>query len=127
MKPDRTGFFATFPHPIYGTFAPVKLSLEYPLGKNDKEEDAWDAAKESTENWFNSRYPSPDGVVVKATMSKTNPPDPEIEHGLQEAILQMQKIQYKEDAEVFLATEKWMRYNKELKSLLNAKPSKNQQ
>lgn len=124
MKPDRTGFFVTFPHPIYGTFAPVKLSLEYPIGEGETEQLAWDCAKKSTEEWFNLRYPSPDGVIVKATITKDNPPDPEIEHSLKDAIFQMQKIKYKEDAEEFLATEIWMKYNKELKSLVNAKPNR---
>lgn len=59
MKPDRTSLDLAFPHPIYGTFTPVKLHLEYPLAPGETEEDAWDAGKKRMEEWFASRYPDP--------------------------------------------------------------------
>lgn len=59
MKPDRAVIDLSFPHPIYGTFTPVKLHLEYPLAPGETEDDAWDAGKKSMEQWVASRYPDP--------------------------------------------------------------------
>lgn len=60
MKPDRVIIRLAFPHPIYGTFTPVKVEYEYPLGPDGNDQDALDDGKERAEAWFNSRYPPVD-------------------------------------------------------------------
>lgn len=57
MKPDRAAIDLSFPHPVFGTFTPIKIHLEYPLAPGQTEEDAWDHGKKSMEEWFMSRYP----------------------------------------------------------------------
>jgi hypothetical protein len=47
--------------------------------------------------------------------------DNEADDQLASAMKEIQKIQYKEDAEKFLETERWMKYDKTLRSLVNAK------
>lgn len=59
MKPDRAFIDLAFPHPVNGTFTPVKLHLEYPLAPNETEQDAWDAGKKTMEEWVNSRFYQP--------------------------------------------------------------------
>lgn len=61
IKPDRTVLRLSFPHPIYGTYTPVKVEYEYQLGPNDNDQDALDDGKTRAEAWFNSRYPPIDG------------------------------------------------------------------
>lgn len=127
IRPEKIVLHVSFPHPVYGTFTPVKIEDHQFIDSEGEKEEALDLAKKRAEEWFASRYPNPDAPRPKETITKVETAEPEVEPSLKDAILQMQKIQYKEDAEVFLTTEKWMKYNKELKSLLNAKPSKNQQ
>ena len=59
MKPDRAFIDLAFPHPIYGTFTPIKLHLEYPLKGDETEEQAWDAGEKAMKEWIASRYPDP--------------------------------------------------------------------
>jgi hypothetical protein len=57
MKPDRTIIRLSFPHPVYGTFTPIRVEYEYPLGPKDNDQDALDDGKARAEAWFSSRYP----------------------------------------------------------------------
>lgn len=124
IRPEKIVLHLSFPHPVYGTFTPVKIEDHQFIDSEDEKEEALDLAKKRAEEWFASRYPNPDGPAVRATIVKDNSPDPEIEHSLKDAIQQLQKIKWKEDAEAFLTTEIWMKYNKELKSIVNAKPNR---
>lgn len=126
IRPDRTTFFASFPHPIYGTYSPIKLSNEYPLGEHNTDWEAWDAAKKSMEAWFASRYPSPDGPV-KGTFSRTpieETSQEELDKELAKEIEELQAIEYKEEAEEWMEKAAWRKYNPVLKSMVNAKPNK---
>lgn len=71
-KPDRTTYFFIAPHPIYGTFAPIKMATEYPLGENDTQEEAWDDAKQRAEAWAAKNFPAVD-LGVAAMMSYGQP------------------------------------------------------
>jgi hypothetical protein len=65
MKPDRTTYFFIAPHPIYGTFAPIKMATEYPLGEDDLQEDAWDDAKQRAEAWAAKNFPALDREAAR--------------------------------------------------------------
>src|ERR1700749_4977526 len=113
------------------------LVLEADLEPGETKEEAWTRINQDMIAWHKKEYPHlyEQTSPVKSFFVQTEPQyggsdssqeqQDEAAVQLGKAIKEMQKIQYKEDAEVFLSTEKWMKYNKELKSLLNAKPSKN--
>lgn len=72
------------------------------------------------------------GQIVTESLAVGRQPTPPPEHWeiqkeneadaqLAEAIRELQKIQYKEDAEAFMGKERWMKYNSTLKSMVNAK------
>lgn len=68
IKPDRTTYFFIAPHPVYGTFAPIKMATEYPLGEGQTQEEAWDDAKMRAEAWAAKNFQSVD-LVAAAMMS----------------------------------------------------------
>lgn len=70
MKPDRTTYFFSVPHPVYGTFAPIKMATEYPLGENETEEQAWDEAKRRAEAWARVNFP---GLVLEDSHNEVSP------------------------------------------------------
>lgn len=60
IKPDRTTYFFIAPHPIWGTFAPIKMATEYPLEEGQTQEEAWDDAKKRAEEWAAKNFPKVD-------------------------------------------------------------------
>ena len=70
MKPDRTIIRLSFPHPIYGTFTPIRVEYEYPLGPEDNDQDALDDGKARAEAWVTSRYPDPNGALKPTEVSQ---------------------------------------------------------
>lgn len=65
IRPDRTTYFFIAPHPIHGTFAPIKMATEYPLGENNTQEEAWSDAKRRAEEWAIKNFPGLDLMAAE--------------------------------------------------------------
>lgn len=134
MKIGKATFDCTIGMPGFSNVKPG--AVEIILEAGEEVEDAWSELNRRALAWHKKEFPHlyEESVPLKSHFVNTEPKysgpstggqqDDEAAVQLGNAIKEMQKIQYKEDAEVFLTTEKWMKYNKELKSLLNAKPNK---
>lgn len=132
MKIGKATFDCTIGMPGFSNVKPG--AVEIILEEGETIEDAWSELNRRALAWHKKEFPHLYAQLapVKSCVVNTEPhygaasssEQDESVVQLGNAIREIQKIQYKEDAEIFLATEKWMKYNKELKSLLNTKPSK---
>lgn len=135
MKIGKATFDCTIGMPGFSNVKPgvVEIVLE----EGETIEDAWSELNRRALAWHRKEFPhlyeQPSPPLsyfgtIKNPGSETSEvkkmQDEESDCQLKEAIEALQKIQYKEDAEIFMGTERWMKYNKIIKSIVNAKPIK---
>jgi hypothetical protein len=127
MKPDRTIIRLAFPHPVYGTFTPVKVEYEYPLGPNDNDQDALDDGKARAEAWYNTRYPAIDAGYAPPSRN-IEPSIAFVDNGQADAEFlavktTLEEINQYEKAATFLSKSAF-RYHPELKAIVESKKTK---
>jgi len=123
-------FDCTIAMPGYNNVKPGTGTIV--LEEGETMEEAWSELYRRAIQWHKKEFPHlyeplppiRDALLKNAVKYGVQESRGEDNDQLAEAIKKMQNIPYKEDAEAFLSTEKWMKYNKELKSLLNAKPNR---
>jgi hypothetical protein len=136
MKIAKVVFGKTIAMPGYNNDKP---EVEAILEDNDILEDCLSALNKRLSDWHRKEYPHlyTESNHLPAPVSRTTPgpsvmgttaiDKEEFDAGLANDIKALQKIQYKEDAEVFMNEQVWRKYNPVLKSIVNAKPLKIQQ
>lgn len=74
IRPEKIVLHLSFPHPVYGTFTPVKMEEHYFVETEEDKDQARDMAKKSMEEWFRKNYPNPDEYGI------ANPPRGEVSY-----------------------------------------------
>ena len=132
MKITKVAFEKTIGMPNYSNDRP--MVVECILEGNETKEEAWTNINQDMMAWHRATYPHlyTNTGYLPPPVSQTTP-GPSVmdttttdkdELELANDIKILQKIQYKEDAEIFLNEQVWRKYNPVLKSLVNAKPNK---
>jgi hypothetical protein len=133
MKIERITFGKTIAMPGYNNDKP---EVEAVLEDGDVLEDVLSALNKRLMDWHKKEYPHlyQESNHLPSPVSKTTPgpsvmdttstDKEEFDAGLAADIKTLQKIQYKEDAEIFMNEQVWRKYNPVIKSLVNAKPNK---
>lgn len=131
----KVSFDCTIAMPGYSNVKPGIVEADLEPGETI--EQAWSELNRRAMEWHKKEYPhcyeqrdpplsyfaTVEHKPVGASLTKKQQ-DEEADAQLKIAIESLGKIQYKEDAEAFMGTEMWMKYNKIIKSIVNGKPSK---
>lgn len=126
MHFSKVTYLAAFPHPELGTFAPLKLGLEIDLNEGDTVEMALNAAKEKLDTWNKemnkSIWSNPEGMTGTHTRSIEN--SKETDEAYEKLIVELDKIEFREDAQVYLDTTEF-KFTMSAKARVINKPLKN--
>lgn len=71
MKPEKIVLHLSFPHPVYGTFTPVKMQYHMFIDGPEEEDAALDHSKYALTEWFNKNYPSVDQQSASSIIPKS--------------------------------------------------------
>lgn len=75
MKPEKIVLHLSFPHPVYGTFTPVKMEYHIFIDSPEEEHAALDHSKNTLTEWFTRNYPALDQQSTESSISKTKEPE----------------------------------------------------
>lgn len=75
MKPEKIVLHLSFPHPVYGTFTPVKMEYHMFIDDTTEEHAALDHSKDALMSWFTKNYPALDQQPTETSISKTKEPE----------------------------------------------------
>lgn len=137
MEIKKATFDCTIAMPGYANVKPG--ASEIVLAPGEQIEDAWTELDRRAKAWHRKEYPHlyeeretafylPKEVIKSDNF---NNPDKvkandlyEFDASLAQEIAELRDIEFKEDAEEWMAKAAWRKYNPVLKSMVNAKPNK---
>lgn len=74
IRPEKIVLHLSFPHPVYGTFTPIKLEDHQFIDTQEEKEEALNIAKKRLEDWYWKNYPRLDLGIPPCEPSQASNP-----------------------------------------------------